>query len=602
MAKPSRTWDGRPETGYMSGFTAYNTDRETYTAEPAPVLSPDDLLKQIRYLRQFMEKTELDRALKLLEVHVADLNNPHKTDLDQFTKEVADIFYEAYVAEGGKGTKEYYLDALFKTLRVASTAELHDTTKENLVLSVWGGKTLLQEHSEDENAHAGLFTKMFPGTAVETDPIRAYYAFLGLSGDEIQFIGEKDDTFSGSENNKVSFINTSGSLCYFSDVAHFSTDSSQGCSLIPCFGMRQNFMPYSKLFRTSAKVSSVQINQSTIAAPDGTSGDVYSVETTGDAFDLVHYVKFQPVTINKNDGAYTFSVFVKAGTCDLFQFSLTDVEGSPITVRAIFDLHHGKKLLMNGMGHYNCEMHQLINGWYRVSFTICNEDSDTALTATIATSFFKSNNKDLAETNPAFTAGKETLGYMWGVQLENSNRPSPIIHTAGAVAYQKAVGLVIPVDDTWNTSNFTLSIKFQTVGKTCYDVKRTLFAIYDSNRYIVAHAYFDKDGKLTLARYKKYSTDGLTVNKIWNEEIFDVQTSTFSILTYGIDAEQQITYLNTSSGMNLLAPDVSSLGSKIYIGCNKDGEEALEGYVQNVLIYDKKLTEDEIIFLNGEDL
>lgn len=43
----TRTWDGREQTGLMSGFTEYRTDRENPNVSPAPVLSPDDLLKQI---------------------------------------------------------------------------------------------------------------------------------------------------------------------------------------------------------------------------------------------------------------------------------------------------------------------------------------------------------------------------------------------------------------------------------------------------------------------------------------------------------------------------------------------------------------------------
>ena len=198
----TRTWDGKEQTGLMSGFTEYRTDRENPNVSPAPVLSPDDLLRQLNYLRQFMDKSELTSALNLLKAHINDFNNPHHTDLDQFTLEVADIFYKAYVENGGVGTKDYYLDALFKTLRVADLYEINDKNKEDLLVSVRTAREIIEQHEQSSKAHDGLFIKMFPGQSVDLEPTKSFYSYLGINGDYVHLIGDtqnvsskKDGTF-----------------------------------------------------------------------------------------------------------------------------------------------------------------------------------------------------------------------------------------------------------------------------------------------------------------------------------------------------------------------------------------------------------------------
>lgn len=595
----TRTWDGREQTGLMSGFTEYRTDRENPNVSPAPVLSPDDLLKQINYLRQFMDKSELTSALNLLKAHISDLNNPHHTDLDQFTLEVADIFYKAYLENGGVGTKDYYLDALFKTLRVADLSEINDKNKGDLLVSVRTAREIIEQHEQSSNAHDGLFVKMFPGQSIDSEPTKSFYSYLGIDGKYVQLIGDTQNVPSTAiESNTFSFIDSTGYLHYYSDYGLYKQDYSQGRALIPCFGLQTSYAESSTIFSSSTTLNGAKFEEKLISNPENIEEKCLSVVSGKDGFPIAHEVKLKTLTLAPKT-TYTVSWFVKPNSCDLFQFSINyDI----VQTRAVFDLVHHKALMLNGLQKHDLEIQSLNNGWSRCAFTVYN-DADTSKDIDISTAFFKTVNDDLTQSKVEFAADNETLGYMWGLQVEETDKVSPFIKTNGSIKYRKTPGLVFDLaDETWTTENFTISIVFKTPKVINTDKTRTLFSVVDEDGTVILKSTIDKDGKLTLSRYWTYKEGELKVVKLANQEVFEKANTEYSVLTYGVDKDQMITTFNKETGMNLASPNLSSIGKKIYIGSDPKGIEPLEGYVANVLIYNKRLSENEINFLNGDDL
>ena len=595
----TRTWDGKEQTGLMSGFTEYRTDRENPNVSPAPVLSPDDLLKQINYLRQFMDKSELTSALNLLKAHINDFNNPHHTDLDQFTLEVADIFYKAYVENGGVGTKDYYLDALFKTLRVADLSEINDKNKEDLLVSVRTAREIIEHHEQSSNAHDGLFIKMFPGQSVDLEPTKSFYSYLGINGDYVHLIGDTQNVSSTStESNSFSFIDSTGYLSYYRDYGLYKQDYSQGRAFIPCFGLQSSYAKHSTDFSSDASLNGTNFKEELISNPENIKEKCLSVISGKDGFPIAHEVNLKTLTLAPKK-AYTVSWFVKPKSCDLFQIAINyDI----IQTRAVFDLIHHKALMLNGLQKHDLEIQSLNNGWSRCAFTVYN-DEDTSKDVEIKTAFFKTVSDDLTQSKVEFAADNETLGYMWGLQVEETDKVSPFIKTNGFVTYRKTPGLVLDLaDEKWNTENFTISITFKTPKVINTDKTRTLFSVVDEDGTIILKSTIDKDGNLTLSRYWTYKEGELKVVKLANQEVFKKADTEYSVLTYGVDKDQMVTTFNKETGMNLASPNLSSIGKKIYIGSDPKGMEPLEGYIANVLIYNKRLSENEINFLNGDDL
>ena len=391
--RATRTWDGKEQTGIMSGFTEYRTDRVDTQVNPAPVLSPDDLLKQINYLRQFMDKSELTSALNLLKAHVADYNNPHHTDLDQFTLEVADIFYKAYLENGGVGTKDYYLNALFKTLRVADLTEIHDENKGDLLVSVRTAREIIEEHENSSNAHNGLFTKMFPGQSIELEPVKSFYSYLGIDGEYVNLLGDNQNaTSTAIENHSYSFINSTGYLSYYSDIGLYKPDYSQGRALIPCFGLQTTYARFASDFSSDVKLNGVRLDSELIYNPENIQEKCLSVVSKKDGFPIAHEVNLNTLSLAPKT-AYTISFFVKASSCNLFQFS---VDYDLISTRAIVNLKTHSSIVLNGLQKHDLEVQSLNNGWSRCAFTIFN-DGETSKNIIVKTAFFKTDEEDLTK-------------------------------------------------------------------------------------------------------------------------------------------------------------------------------------------------------------
>ena len=134
---PRKALDGRPITAGISGFKSYSTTRKEVPEKPVPVLTPAELLIPLRAISSVLNSTEVAEALRLIREHIEDTDNPHHTDLGAFTNEVADVLYQAYLDQGGTGSKEFYLQCLFQTLRVASLDEMKNPENENLLISIY---------------------------------------------------------------------------------------------------------------------------------------------------------------------------------------------------------------------------------------------------------------------------------------------------------------------------------------------------------------------------------------------------------------------------------------------------------------------------------
>ena len=58
------------------------------------------------------------------------MNNPHNTELSDFSERVIDVLYQIYVEHGGTVTKSQYSTMLFKVLHMASTEDVENGTDE----------------------------------------------------------------------------------------------------------------------------------------------------------------------------------------------------------------------------------------------------------------------------------------------------------------------------------------------------------------------------------------------------------------------------------------------------------------------------------------
>lgn len=596
----NNTLDGRPITAGASGFSIYSTERASTPETPVPVLTPTELLNQINNLKGFCNQVRLTAALRDLYEHINDTNNPHHTDMDAFTQEVADVLYQEYKKQGGTGSLEFYLNCLFQTLRIASLDEMGDPENENLLISIRGASDYIKQHETDPEAHADLFEKIFPGEAPTYDPTFSCFASVGVSEYFVRKItpgnNDTEDTSAASENRICSRVGSDLRL-HFTNYSNYDpVDYSTGQAAIACFGARTNEIANSNDFTTLTPINVSVSTGDTILDPAEEQGEVCVVTTLRDAAPCKHTLYIPDVTIDLSIEK-TFSVFAKRVNCRYLGITWKDMEKSDIEVRAIYDLLAGKCLIMNSLERYSANIVELADGWYRCEFTMYHrigQEADLNLT------FFK---EKTADYDMQFQGDHEICGYLWGMQLEEGINASPYIPTTGIPRTREATGVVIPFDaEWWEPSASTIQIAYVNPGKYHQEsVIRSIFTITDDNDSEVCTCRSRMDGSMELLRYSTESTNGAPVPVVIYQDIFPYDNRRWLQFVHGIDNEKILSLFNESHGLNLDTPETWDGGTKLYLGTDPHGN-SLNGYIRSITIYPRRATEQEAKFMNGEEI
>lgn len=592
-----RTWSGKALAGSVSGFTSYDVEREVAPAEPAPILSPDDLVAAIREMRKYLDLNQISAMLKTLEQHVADLGNPHQTTLSQFPDDVLDVLYQAYQDNQGTGSKEDFTSALYASLRIASSTEMHDPeTYGGLLVSVRAAYELIKEHEADPAAHAGLFTEMIPGTPISDIPVEALYPYVGIDQSHFKVLEVSHEKFPQTAvlGRESAYVDPCGVVRFTSWPDDIRSDFSQGRALFPCFSTRCNYYFHcTNLLNAIGTTYAGALEISTVKAPDG-SNDAVLLHTYKDTIPVEHGYRIGTFAVTPSE-AKTVSIHVKAGSCDLVELSATCSDPNVLNPKLIFDMNTGNYVLSNPLSNVKAGIERLANGWSRISLSISATD---IYTYTFKATFFKKNSEDLASVIKTYIADGEICAHLWGVQVENGFSASPLIQTDSAEVFRKPVAISIK-PESWNTNNWTLyiAVKRPNVGK---DIDRPLFVVLNSEGKTVTDCYYKTDGTIQLRRMIHSSNDG-GVSAVTMTETFNISNNEYDQFVYSADSRGTITRYNQENGLNLAAPLLIDAGSEILIGADRNGT-CLDGYISGVLVYKRKVTDEEVDFLSGEEL
>ena len=605
------TLDGRPITAAISGFKSYNTERGEVPERPTPVLSPDDLLSQLRTLQATLNSTQLTRALTLLENHINDTNNPHNTDLDAFVNDVADILYNAYRDQGGIGSREFYLNCLFKTLRIASVEEMKEGTDENLLISIKGAKDYIHEHELDPEAHQELFDSIFPGSAPSYEPSFSCDASVGISNYFIKTITPGQNTVAqkpdspdeGSDEEDeynsddiCSAVGSDGRIHFSSYSDYDGVDYTPGSAVYACFGSRTNEIAYSEDFTKLTKINVDLELAHDVLSPSGSYENVTIMRTKQDVAPAMHYVSIPEMTLEANRDK-TFSVYAKGLNCRYLAITWQDMTSSDIVVHAIFDLEQGTTMAINDLGRYSSRITRLTDGWYRCELTMAHPIGQVT---DLSMLFFK---EKASDWNMSFKGELEVCGYLWGMQFEHGPCASPYLPTRGKARTRGAVGYVIPLDEEWwESSAATIHVDWINVGKCYYeDTIRPVVTLTDDSDYEVLTCQSHHNGNLELLRYAIINVSGIIVPTVISQDLFPYDTRKWYQLTHGIDDARIVTLFNETKGLNLSKPEHWDSGTKLYLGGDQKGN-ALEGYIRSLVIYPRRASDEEARFMNGEEI
>lgn len=599
----TRTWDGKQLTAGVSGFVSYTTERADTPDHPAPVLTPADLVTWLNDLKKYFNYPDINNALRLLVKHINDHDNPHHTNLDSFTLQVADILYKQFVAQGGKSTKAEFIESLFSALRVASLAEMEEEGGESLLISVAGARQAIRQHENDQTAHYSLLNNLFPGVAPASDPVFSIMADIGLAESYVYSFHEESADETAQENKYVgyTFVDSSRRLCFTDSLLDLPIDHSTGEALIPCFSTRTNVITASGTLDEFRPYNVNVLSDPDQLAPDAV--ELGMAVTTGkDSTDTKHAIYLEDVELRKNV-ARSFSIYARAGTCRFLAISFKDMAASDVTTYGIFDLEEGTALAVNHLDRYFVNIVSLTDRWYRCEFTMTHAIGQIDDLHCI---FFKSKDGDgLPELT--FKGDMETCGHLWGAQLEDGTCASPYMRTTKTAATRTALGVKIDLDpDWWPAAEGTLYINYLYPGaRSVAAADRPIFTLTSSDAGMTnVRAEHLADGSVDIRHYVRLATTDADGNPVSHDttsyqDPFRAPSVTNCQLTHGFDRTGGISRFNETDGLNTAIAGEVAGGDTLWLGCDPQGN-CLEGYIRSVTLYPDKVTEDEAAFLNGE--
>lgn len=582
MTNKQHSYTGAELTGAMTGFSEYSTAESVAEHSPRPVLTPVDLLNQISELRRFMKVPELEYAIKALADHMADTNNPHRTDLSQFTDQVIDVLYKNYTANGGEGSRGYFANILFKVLHVASDKELDVGTDNTALLSVNGVRSYLHAHEADPDAHAELIEKIMPGKPMTSTPVYALYSNIGIAYKNLKATGDVPYTYVDSDR----IVKTA------TKNNPLPQDYTYNEPLIACFGERTNLVSNSTDF-SKCTLNNVTLSKATVVDPMGNQ-EATQINTSKETQDRLHYVAYPKLAVETNTNR-TFSVYVKPEVCKYFMLSYNDMSADTVVVRAIFNLEVGSCIVINHMDRYSAECIPLANGWYRCSISIYHafgQVDDLYMT------FFKE--KDPKLQNFGYPSeDNEVAGYLYGMQCEDGNNTSPYIPTTGKAVTRKPVEITVWADNTWKRGKgLTYAAVFRNTGEFKSNSTRPLLTALNAQGLESMNMIERADGMVEYNRWATLDVQGISTRTMTYYVLIVLQLARYMQLIFGMDDKQVMSAYNnyTEAGE---VPQYHDDDAIVYIGRDQYNRYA-ESYFKQLIVYPVAPTAEQCAFINGE--
>lgn len=570
-------YEDRELDSSVYGFDSYTTDKTPSESPQAKIsVTPSDVLAKLHRLRNHLNSHSIGAFIEKVEAHIDDMNNPHHTDLEDFTEEVIDVLYKGYVEAGGKASKPQYVEYLFAKIRIATDEEL-ETMSSTLLVSVAAARKFFARHERDLEAHKHIVQEAYPGDAVLIEPQYAVYSYVGV--DQTKITGEVSQA--------ITYVDVDGVLKVASDK-ELPIDYWNGIPCIPCFGDRTNEIANANDF-TVAVGDNVTIELATDKKAPNTRDKCVVVTTGKDIVPFKHVVTLPKVKYAKSK---TFSIFAAAGTCRYLTMEITHNEGMNLPTRAQFDLHTGRCICFNTLGHYSARIRRLADGWYRCEFTMHHSLGNYDDLRLIF-------HKDVVSVETAtyqFTGDNEKCMYLFGMQLEIGHRASPYIPTLIGPVTRKGRGMTIPMPNLQHIHTIALQAT-RTVRFEPDDRPLPLFALRDKNDNTCLKAELLYDGTTKITHMINVETaDGWQTNELHVDFLYPTTGNTTKVVSS--TGEDTVQCHNGTYSAKSKAPKVKVDAVAVDLGHN--GTDFMDEYLLDAFIYNTEMNEEQSKFLLGE--
>lgn len=581
-------------------------------------ITVDQLYIMIRELKKLLDPATIDRLERLIKRHVAE-SNAHGITLPLLATNVTNEMYKEWLRYKNQTvhnstlteselmsrySSEEFFKVLFQESRIADTPTVLLGLDGTKVVSPRGVNAYVQKHDTDIESHNGLMEFLFPGAVTEYTPTMSLVASLGIPA--YMDIAAPDGILYMDNNGKMQKALAQA----------LPVDWSTGIPAYPIFGNCTNVCPYgsvidANVFTKNNVTVTTSVSESVV--PGVAAFDINAVSTETSVDHTLEYV------IDHSElGSAAFaciSVFVKAKTLTYFAINTyTDVENPDTVYR--YDLNSCSVFSLNGdVPNIHAVAYDSVN-YVRCCYTVPIVDNTKDLHVVLRM-------LDILDGDFTYKGTDTDAVTVCGFQVEiNRDTPSPYISTTGV---KKSVAAVTP---SIKLSRFGSSWYNTTQGSFMFNVtnianiKSTLGSlspryVFDMkllNSLVSAYAVYYPtvhNGRLTAYFATPTGSLGSTQMLSRVESMYmkaGVEFANYGCLqrsrnTIDINAGFQPAIFTvgneskiTTSKFDTVNNSVSINIEKLFIGCNCNGTNHLNGYLSELIYYPAYASEDHITF------
>ena len=166
----------------------------------------EDIISIINSIKNKKIVKDLESLYDELYKHLVNLLNPHEVTVDQLPEQVIDIFYNKWLEEGYYGTKDEFIEMLFRYITISKWEDMLDGTDPEIVPTVKHFYDYLMKHNTDiVGVHENILDNIFIGNPLKNcaTSIITYDQYVGIPYTVNKLLNEKTKQY---ENIPLAFL------------------------------------------------------------------------------------------------------------------------------------------------------------------------------------------------------------------------------------------------------------------------------------------------------------------------------------------------------------------------------------------------------------
>lgn len=569
----------RKVTATVSGWDGGFHTTSNNVTEPKKVIpiTTQEILAKLKELKEVCNKTTIERLFRAVTSHANNKNNPHNTNLAQFSTDILHMLYGVYQERGGIATYDAFIHILFDDYQIAGLDDVLAGTDSRLLVTVNLAAKYVELHNSDKNAHASLFKRLYPGEPILYEPTMVIMSWFKIP-----------NKFQKNTLSMYTYVGQDRKI-YTSLSSYLPIDYIHGVPTVALFGDRTNMCKWSNDFskEDTFTLHNVIIDQNE-ANPSVDNGKTTLTKIT-DSVDINytdHGIYLLDLFCEANK-TYNLSVAVKPINSLYYCVKVRNITTNDVIHVGFVNLEKGSTLTTDNDNQSYLTYIPLYDDTYQFQFSFNNLTEATYQIEIIPY-------LSITETTHYKGTGQD-LCYMGLVQFEEGFGVSPFIYTGGEALTRYGTVLEIPLQDDWfniETGGFKLEMISPIPLVTLEKIKTVYSFVNDANEICMSGSY--------------------DINNLFEAKIFDINNTQI----YGYPVSQtsrrsrSIAFAYDGINMTVAATNneaktISIINprrkdaTKLFIG-HENNQNHYDGYFKNFIFYDTQLNPNNVTFLAGE--